>query len=300
MTETTAKKLKRVSKKNFLGKIEPWFYLLPSLVAIGLFTYYPFVTNIFDSLHIVDSFGNRRAFIGIENYQAILGNPKFLQAIGNTVLFSAITIPASLIIGLILALVAREKRKTSPIYEAMYSLPMAMSLAAVAMIFQLMLNPTLGMVNKIFGVDINWLKDVTTSLPSLIFIETWLNIGFNFLFMLTAVRGIPDEILESAEIDGAVGFTRLYKIILPYISPTILFLLVSSIAKTMITSGLTLILTQGGPDGATETIVSFIYKNAILNQNYNIGYAASVVGFVITFLFAGLSFIYEKRGVHYG
>ncbi|MBL1227810.1 sugar ABC transporter permease [Enterococcus sp. BWB1-3] len=292
--------MKRVSKKNYLGKTEPWFYLLPSLVAIGLFTYYPFVTNIFDSLHIVDSFGNRRAFVGIENYQAILRNPKFLQAIGNTVLFSAITIPASLIIGLILALVAREKRRTSPIYEAMYSLPMAMSLAAVAMIFQLMLNPTLGMVNKIFGVDINWLKDVTTSLSSLIFIETWLNIGFNFLFMLTAVRGIPDEILESAEIDGAVGFTRLYKIIIPYISPTILFLLVSSIAKAMITSGLTLILTQGGPDGATETIVSFIYKNAILNQNYNIGYAASVVGFVITLLFVGLSFIYEKRGVHYG
>ncbi|KAF1299390.1 glycerol-3-phosphate transporter permease [Enterococcus sp. JM4C] len=300
MSTSTTTHIKKGSKKKFLGKIEPWVYLLPSLIAIGLFTYYPFITNIFDSLHIVDSFGNRRDFIGIENYQAILENPKFIQAIGNTVLFSAITIPASLIIGLLLALVAREKRKTSPIYEAMYSLPMAMSLAAVAMIFQLMLNPTLGIINKVTGLDINWLKDVATSLPSLIFIETWLNIGFNFLFMLTAVRGIPDEILESAEIDGAVGLTRLFKIIIPYISPTILFLLVSSVAKTMITSGLTLILTQGGPDGATETIVSFIYKNAILNQNYNIGYAASVVGFVITFFFVGLSFIYEKKGVHYG
>ncbi|CAM3301840.1 carbohydrate ABC transporter permease [Vagococcus fessus] len=299
MTSAT-QEVKKTANKKFFNKLEPWMYLIPSLVAIGLFTYYPFITNIFDSLFRVDSFGNRGDFVGIQNYQSILGNTKFLQAIGNTILFSVVTIPASLIVGLLLALVAREKRKTSPIYEAMYSLPMAMTLAAVAMIFQLMLNPTLGIVNKMFDLDINWLRNEVTSLPVLMFIETWLNTGFNFLFMLTAVRGIPEEILESAEIDGAVGFTKIYKIILPYISPTILFLLVSSIAKAMITSGLTLILTQGGPDGKTETIVSFIYKNAILNQNYNIGYAASVIGFIITFIFVGISFIYEKKGVHYG
>ena len=78
-----------------------------------------------------------------------------------------------------------------------------------------------------------------------------------------------------------------------------LFLIVSSIAKEMIASGLTLILTQGGPDGKTETIVSFIYKNSILNQNYNVGYAASVIGFILTFIFVLISFIYEKKGVHY-
>lgn len=285
---------------NKLKKIiEPLLYLLPSLIFISLFTYYPFITNLIDSLFTVNSFGQRQDFVGIDNYIKVLTNEKFIQAIINTLIFSLTTIPMSMIIGLILALVAREKTNTSPIYEAMFSLPMAMSLSVMAMIFQLMLNPTLGILNKLTGLDINWLKDASTALPSLICMEIWLNTGFNFLFMLSAIRGIPDEILESAKIDGATGLTRIIKIIIPSISPTILFLFVTSIAKEMIMSGLPLILTQGGPDGKTETIVSFIYKYAVLNQNYNIGYAASVIGFIITFIFIGISFIYEKKGVYY-
>lgn len=289
----------KVRTKSIIQKIEPYLYLIPAFIFIVAFTYYPFITNVIDSFFNVNAFGERNYFVGLENYINIFHNRRFLQAIMNTIVYSLVTIPLSLSIGLLLALVARKKRKLSPIYEAMFSLPMAMSLSVMAMVFQLMLNPTLGIVNKVTGLDINWLKDASFALPSLIFMEIWLNIGFNFLFMLTAVRGIPDEVLESAEIDGATGFTALFKIILPCISPTILFLLVSSVAKTMITSGLTLILTQGGPDGSTETIVSFIYKSAILNQNYNIGYTASVIGFIITFIFVGLSFIYEKKGVHY-
>lgn len=280
-------------------KVEPWVYLIPALVCIGLFTYYPFISNFIDSFYLVDSFGVRHTFVGFENYVNVLGDPLFRRAILNTILFAVVTIPCSLSIGLVLALVARKKRHTSSIYEAMYSLPMAMSISVMAMIFQLMLNPSLGIINKITGLSLNWLKDPATALPALIVIEIWLDIGFNFLFMLTAIRGIPEEILESAKMDGATGWTQVTKIILPSISPTILFLLVSSIAKEMITSGLTLILTQGGPDGKTETIVSFIYKQAILNQNYNVGYAASVVGFLVTFVFIAISFIYEKKGVTY-
>lgn len=295
-----ARKESTMIKKTLFNRWEPLLYLLPSIILIVAFTYFPFISNVFDSFFIVDSSGNRKVFVGLENYFSILSNEAFLQAVKNTVLFTVITIPIALMIGLLLALLAREKNKTSPFYEALFSLPMAMSLSVMAMIFQLMLNPTLGIVNKFFGTDNNWLKDAATSLPALMGMEIWLNIGFNFLFLLTAIRGIPEEIIESAKLDGATGLTRLTKIIIPYISPTILFLLVSSIAKTMITSGLTLILTGGGPKGTTETIVSFIYKNAILNRNYNIGYAASVVGFILTFIFVGISFIYERKGVHYG
>ncbi len=285
--------------KKLMKKTEVLWYLLPSLALLVCFTYYPFVQNIIDSLFIVDSFGQRKAFVGFENYSILFQNKQFIQAIGNTIFYALITIPCSLGIGLFLALLARKKTKSSLIYEAMYSLPMAMSLSVMAIIFQLMLNPSLGIVNKFLGLDMNWLKNSQTALLSLIAIEIWLNIGFNFLFTLTAIRSIPEEILESARIDGVNKLQLVYKIIIPCISPTILFLLVSSIAKTMITSGLTLILTQGGPNGTTETIVSFIYKAAIINRNYNIGYAASVVGFGITFIFVMLSFIYEKRGVNY-
>ena len=285
--------------KKLFQKVEPYLYLLPALIVILTFTYYPFLQNVINSTYIVNAAGLRKNFVGLENYRKILTNPVFLQAIKNTIIFAACTIPFSLIVGLILALIAREKTKLSPVYEALFSLPMAMSLSVMAVIFQLMLNPTLGIVNKTLGLELNWLRESLTALPALIAMEVWLNIGFNFLFLLTAIRNIPEEILESAKMDGANRWVRLYHIILPCISPTMLFLIVSSIAKEMIASGLTLILTQGGPDGKTETIVSFIYKNSILNQNYNVGYAASVIGFILTFIFVLISFIYEKKGVHY-
>lgn len=285
--------------KKIFKNVEPYLYLIPSAIIIILFTYYPFVKNIIQSFFIVDNMGVVKRFAALENYMSVLQNEKFLLAIKNTLLFVIVTVPISIVAGLALALLARKRRKASPVYEALYSLPMAMSLSVIAIIFQLMLNPTLGIVNKVLGTSNNWLKEGATALPSLMFIEIWLNIGFNFLFMLSAIRGISEEVIESSEIDGARGFTRLAKITLPLISPTILFLLCSSIAKTMITSGLTLVLTGGGPKGSTETIVSFIYKYAIENRNYNIGYAASVVGFGITFVLILISFIYEKKGVHY-
>ncbi|MER0122477.1 carbohydrate ABC transporter permease [Streptococcus sp. ZJ93] len=285
--------------KKMAKKMEPFLYLFPSMLLLASFTYFPFVQNIIDSLFIVNASGVRKSFVGFENYLLLFKNEQFIQAVFNTIKYALITIPCSLGIGLLLAIIARKKTKTSIIYEALFSLPMAVSLSVMAMIFQLMLNPNLGIVNKILGLDINWLKERLTALPSLIAMEIWLNIGFNFLFMLTAIRSIPEEILESSIIDGVNKVQLVYKIIIPCISPTLLFLLVSSIAKTMITSGLTLILTHGGPNGTTETIVSFIYRTAIVNQNYNVGYAASVVGFFITFLFVMISFVYEKKGVNY-
>lgn len=285
--------------KRALHKIEPYLYLLPAGLLLFLFIYYPFAKNLVGSFFIVDSFGKMKKFTGLENYTAIFHNEMFMKAIGNTLMFVVVSVPASIAAGLILALLAGKRRKASPVYEAVYAIPMAMSLSVVAMIFQLALNPTLGAVNKFLGINLNWLKDGDTALGSLIFIQIWLNIGYCFLFMLSAIRGISPEILESCEMDGVTGWRKLKSFIIPLVSPTILFLIVSSIAHNMMTAGLTLILTQGGPNGSTETIVSYIYTNAIRNMNYNLGNAAAMIGFAIAFVLILVSFIYEKKGVHY-
>jgi sn-glycerol 3-phosphate transport system permease protein len=240
-----------------------------------------------------------RRFVGFENYLRLFGNRRFIQALGNTLVFTFVTVPLSIALGLFLALLARKKRRLSRIYEAIYALPMAMAMSVAAMIFQLALNPSIGVVNKLLGLSNNWLQDQATAFSCLIFIQIWLNLGFNFLFMLSAVRSISTEVLESADLDGVGNGRKLTGIIIPLVSPTILFLLVSSIAHAMIAGGLTLVLTQGGPNGSTETVVSFIYRQAILNQNYNDGYTATVVGYAISFILILLSFIYERKGVTY-
>ncbi|MDL2301748.1 sugar ABC transporter permease [Lachnospiraceae bacterium OttesenSCG-928-D06] len=294
---------KSVSKIVF-QKAEPYLYLLPGFALLLLFTYYPFVKNTILSFFTVNKFREVKEFAGLSNYIKVLSDEKFLQAIGNTLLFVITTVPIGIVIGFALALLARKKTKTSSLYEAMYFMSMAISVSVVAMIFQLAFNPSMGIVNKIIGKNISWLTDPQTALPAIIFIQIWANIGYNFIFMLSALRGMSDEVIESAKLDGATGIRLLQKIIVPMVSPTLLFLLMKDIAYAMTTSSFTLILTypvfhNGGPNGTTETIMSYVYGKGIVGTNYNATFAATTVGFVLAAVMMALSLVLEKRKVNY-
>ena len=186
----------------------------------------------------------------------------------------------------------------------MYALSMAISVSVVAMIFQFAFNPSMGIINKVTGLDISWLTDPKTALKAIILIQIWANVGYNFIFLLSALRGMSEEIIESAKVDGATGIRLLTKIILPMISPTLLFLLMKDIAYAMTTCSFTLILTypvfhNGGPNGTTEMIMSYVYGKGIAGTNYNAAFAATTVGFVLAAVMMILSLILEKRKVNY-
>lgn len=289
-----------VQRKKKVGKkIEPFLYLLPAIVFFIGFTYYPFFKTVFSSFFLVNSMGEAREFVGLGNYIHILTNPAFLQSIKNTIIYSLISSPVAIFIALMLAMVANKKTKMSPLYETMYMITMAVSMSVAAMIFQLMYNPTIGVLNHLLGTHLNWLNDKKIAMIALSLIAVWMNIGYNFLFILSAVRGISADVLESAEIDGANMFQRTFKVIVPIISPTVFYLICNSLAKNMMMSGLVLVLTQGGPQGSTETMISFMYKQSVNNLNYNDAYAAAVIAFILTGLAMMLSFAFEKKGVHY-
>lgn len=289
----------KLKRQLLFRKIEPYLYLLPALLLILLFTYYPFVKNTFLSFFTVDRFRRIKRFAGLANYLKVLTDEKFLQAIGNTFKYVIGTVPISVLVGLVLALLARTRRKTSTAYEAMYALPMAVSASVIAMIFQLAFNPTMGIVNKTFDLDIRWLSDPKTALITLMIIQVWSNIGYNFIFLFSALRGLSKDVMESAQIDGATGMKLLTKIILPLISPTLLFLFVKDLAYAMTTASFTLILTGGGPNGTTETMMSYVYGKAITGTNYNLAFAATMVNFVLSGIMMVLSFILEKKEVTY-
>lgn len=294
---------KTISKKVF-QKVEPYLYLSPAFILLILFTYYPFVKNTVLSFFTVNKFREIKQFAGIANYVKILGDEKFLQSIGNTLIFVVTTVPISIVLGFALALLARRRTKASSIYEAMYSMSMAISISVVAMIFQLAFNPSMGIVNKVLNTNISWLTDPKTALLAIVFIQIWANVGYNFIFLLSGLRGMSEEVLESAKIDGATGVRLLRKIIIPMISPTLLFLLMKDIAYAMTTASLTLILTypvfhNGGPNGTTEMIMSYVYGKGIVGTNYNAAFAATAVGFILAAIMMALSLILEKRKVNY-
>jgi len=286
-------------RKPIVKALEILMYLLPALLFFAVFTYYPFAKTIYTSFFLSNSMGQIREFVGLENYVNVLTNSAFLKAIRNTLFYVAISVPSYVIIALILALIANKKTRTSSIYEMMFSLTMAMSMSVSAMIFQLLFNPTIGAINHILKSDINWLNDPRYAMFAIAVISVWMNIGYHFLFLLAGIRSVPDEIMESAQLEGANIFQKTIKIILPLISPVVFFLITSSLAKNMLMSGLTLVLTQGGPQGSTETVISFMYKQAVNNFNYNDAYAAAVISFLITLALILIGFKFEKKGVHY-
>ena len=285
--------------KRIGRKIEPYLYLLPAFIFLIGFVYYPFVKNGWLSLNIVNQFRNIKEFAGLRNYVRVLTDPEFLQAIGNTFIYALVTIPVSMVIAYLLACLARKKRKASLVYEVLFALSMATSDAVIAVIFQLMYNEQLGVLNKLFGTSIGWLTDPKYALMSLMIIQIWHNIGYNFLFMLSSLRGLPGEVLESANLDGCTGLRLHAKVMLPLISPMLFFLLLKDIAYGMTVSSFTLILTGGGPNGSTQTIITYIYSKAITSTNFNYAFSATMVGFAISAVLISLSMILEKKKVHY-
>lgn len=282
--------------------VEPFLYLLPALLFFAVFTYYPFFKTVVSSFFLVDRMGNPRGFVGFENYLRVISTPAFRLSVKNTFTYTIMTAPVSILISLILAIIANKPTRSSKVYETMFAVTMAVSMSVAAMIFRMAYNPTIGALNYILGTKINWLNDPTWAMIAVSLISTWLNIGYNFLFLLAGVRGIDTSLLESAEIDGAGIIKRTTRIIVPLISPTLFFLIVTQMAKAMMMSGLVLIFTNSASLSTTaniDTMISYMYKQAVNNLNYNDAYATAIIAFIMTFILMLISFKFEKKGVHY-
>lgn len=286
-------------RRKGLRQLEPLVYLLPALLFFILFTYYPFIKTVFNSFFLTNFMGVRKEFVGLENYIRILQDKEFLTAVKNTFIYVIVSVPVSVLIALVLAMVASRKTFSSPVYETMYALPMAMSSSVCAMIFELMYNPSLGILNEILGTNISWLTDARFTIYAISFISVWMNIGYNFLFLLAAVRNVPSDLIEASTLEGMGPIRMTTRVILPIISPTVFFLIINSLAKSMMMSGLVIILSDGGRSGSASTMISYMYTQSVNSQNYNNGYAAAVIAFIITFVLMLFSFGFEKKYVNY-
>lgn len=291
--------MKKRDKVPVLHRIEPYMWLAPSLILFGIFTFYPFITTFIKSFFILDTRGNYSQFVGLENYTKILGDETFLRAVKNTIFFVLMTVPVSKILGFLLAILANKRRRFSSFYETAFSLPMAIASSVIAMIFQLLYVPSLGLINTTFHLKIQWLNDPKTALLSIAFVQIWLSTGYAFMFLLSAVRSVPEEILESADMDGAGPLRKMISFYLPLTSPTMFYLVCSDIAFMMMSMGLVNVLTKGGPQNSTITIMYYVFRQFSGSGNYTMANPAAVIAFCMTFVVTGASFLWERRGVHY-
>lgn len=286
--------------------LKPFLYILPIVFFATVFTYYPFIKTLIFSLCKVSSNAQIKSFNGFTNYTKLLGKEAFWNALWVTLRYTAMYLPLSILLPFSLALVARKKKFGSNIYQTLFSLPMVMSTVAWCMVFSQIYNRKSGLLNytlTMLGVYknltlIDFLNDKVWALPALVLIQLW-HVGFSYILLLAALRNVPDEQLESVSLDGAGYWRSVWTIMLPNVSPTIFFLLCTNMIASLMMNGPVLILTSGGPQNSTTTLIYYIYMAGFSNLNYAMGSTASIIVFLLTLTFTLLNFQYEKKGVVY-
>lgn len=293
--EVVKMKKNKISMRN----ISPYVYLVPSLLIFGIFLFYPFFKTIYLSLYKTNKMGQARLFVGFGNYKDLLTSPSFYNSLIVTVEFVAIVVIGSMLLGLIGALLCNKAFPGIRIFSTAYALPMAIASSSAAMIFKIMLDPTIGIVNKLLKLDINWIQDPKYALISVAVLTAWLNSGINFLYFSAGLSNIDGSIYERAAVDGANGIQMFFKLTLPGLSPILFYTVVVNIIQAFQSFGQVKILTQGGPGESTNLIVYSIYRDAFFNYRFGSAAAQSVILFLIIMALTLVMFKIEKKGVSY-
>ena len=277
----------------------PYCYLIPCMLVFAIFLFYPFFKTIYLSLFLTDRMGQAKIFVGMQNYIDLLTSESFRNSLKVTLIFVVIVVIGGMFLGLVAAVLCNKAFPGIRAFSTAYALPMAIASSSAAMIFQIMLHPTVGIVNKLTGLDINWLNDPDTALVCVAILTAWLNSGINFLYFSAGLGNIDETIYERASVDGASGVQQFFSLTLPGLSPIMFYTLVVNIIQAFQSFGQINILTQGGPDGATNVIVYSIYRDAFFNYRFGSAAAQSVILFIIIMIITLIMFRLEKKGVSY-
>ena len=232
--------------------LAPYGYLLPCMAVFAVFLFYPFFKTIYLSLYKTNKMGEAKLFVGLGNYTELLSSASFRNSLKVTLIFVVIVVLGSMLLGLIAAVLCNKAFPGIRFFSTAYALPMAIASSSAAMIFQIMLHPSVGIVNKLLGLDINWLNDPKTALYCVAILTAWLNSGINFLYFSAGLGNIDETIYERASVDGASGVQQFFTLTLPGLSPIMFYTLVVNIIQAFQSFGQIKILTEGGPSGEHE------------------------------------------------
>ena len=276
-----------------------YLYLVPSLLIFAVFLFYPFFKTLYLSLFMTNKMGQAKLFVGLQNYTDLLRSASFLNSLKVTLIFVVIVVFGSMVLGLTAAVLCNRAFPGIRAFSTAYALPMAIASSSAAMIFKIMLHPAVGIVNKLLGLDINWLNDPNTALYCVAILTAWLNSGINFLYFSAGLGNIDETIYERASVDGASGVQQFFSLTLPGLSPIMFYTLVVNIIQAFQSFGQIKLLTEGGPSESTNVIVYSIYRDAFFNYRFGNASAQSVILFVIIMLITLVMFRLEKKGVSY-
>lgn len=233
------------------------------------------------------------SFIGAANFTSMFADRAFRAALFNTAVYVLMVVPSTLVLGLSLALLIESGKTLRAFYRAIHFLPFMTSLAAMAIVWEALLHPTIGLVNQVLAAvglpTANWLRSETTVLPILAVIGTWQSLGLALVLFLAGLKAIPGELYDAAEIDGADGLLdRLQIVTLPSLAPVSLFVVIVVMLRAFATFDIVQILTKGGPDDASVMLLYLLYQECFEYLRTGYGAAIAVIFLVIVIALAAI------------
>jgi len=239
-------------------------------------------------------------FVGFHNYAAALGSHDFWSAMRNTLYFVVVGGPLSVIVSLVAAMLLNARTvKLRSVFRTVYFAPVVTTLVAVAVVWRYLYHPHYGFVNQLLGLvgidPIDWLGNPTWSMPAIVLLSVWKNFGYNMLIFLAGLQTISDELYEAAAIDGAGAWARFRHVTLPGLAPTFLFVGVTTMINQFQLFAEPYVMTQGGPLGATRSIVLLMYEEGFRWWRMGMGAAIAFLLLLITLAGALVQIRLQRR-----
>ena len=281
-------------KKNIVA----YLFLIPALVFLTIFFFIPFIQTIYLSFFDYSSDIYNPQYVALQNYKALLANSVFIKTILNTFYFLILCVPFLVIFPLFLAILINQKILFKNIYKILIYLPVVISIVVVAIAFKWLYAPE-GLLNfvieKMGFASVGWLSDPKVSMISVALVTIFKGVGYYMMIYLSALMSVPNELYESAEVDGYSGFKKHMLVTIPHIMPMIaLVSTISSISALKVFVEI-YVMTRGGPLDSTKTIVYYIYERAFENLDLGIASAGAVILLAIVMIFSILNiFVFER------
>ncbi len=288
-----------MKQSGFNNKILPYVLLVPTYTILIIFLFYPAFESFRLSFYKVNPYSGAGKFAGLYNLIKIFTSPVYQKSFMLSLVFAVSVVIGGLVISLLIAILLNQKIRGAKLYRSFLIWPYALSPAIAGSLFNFLFNPANGVMGFVTGYRA-WMTNSNAAMFVIVLAATWKNLGYNIVFYLTALRNVPKDSLEAAEIDGAGPVRRFTSITFVFISPITFFLLVMNTTYAYFASfGLIDVLTEGGPAGATNILIYQLYRDFFVNSR--IGYAAAE-SFVLFILVVGITMIQFKtteKKVHY-
>ncbi|MEL7133810.1 MAG: sugar ABC transporter permease [Pseudomonadota bacterium] len=281
-----------------------YLLVLPATLLILVIYIIPIVFVFLGSLTDYTLVSDYYEFVGFENYQKMFGDKVFANALNNTFFYAVLFLPGAFVISLVIAIAIQEQKQFRSILEVLYFLPVTSTLAAMALVWAALMDSGQGVINNTFQLiglpRVNWFGNEDVVLYSLAIISLWSIIGFNMVLFLAGLTSIPRNLYEAAALDGADHpLDKFFRVTWPMLGPTAMFVAVTSSITAFKLFDTVAILTQGGPDRASEVFLYLAFLEGF--EYFNMGYSAALSLFFlgIIFLFALVQALFSDRNVHY-